>query len=329
VISKSKNFNWQGGFNLIELMVALTISVIIFGGASVVVVTAHKQNQVNTELQFLQESARFALEQLARDIRMSGYYGCVRDNDPTDSYGPIWSKASINPFTSSVVRGVDNPGKGDDLFLQYAAEITSLSTTTLSTLDSLSVHSTAGLSEGQVVMVGSCDSADIFVISKITGSVLHHETNETSGGSMTNYNNSDSLYGIYPEGSPVFIFRTLRYFIANDATNNNLPTLYRQVDGASFPFIPGVDSFQLQFGIDTSNDGIPDNYVSTGGVLNWSTVASVKIGFLLRTEEQYGSNYDRNEDAYPILVLDKSFNDDNSRVRRRLFQTTFYIRNSI
>ena len=331
------NFKYQTGLNIIELMVASVISLVVLGGISVMLVTSNKANQVNSELQHLQEGARYALEQISRDVRMSGYYGCVQDNNPTDAAGPILSKATTNPFTSASLAGFDYANGGspyvtvtaDDLVIQYAAEVTELSNDMLTTLDSLTVDSTLGLAEQQVAMLASCESGDVFVISDITGSVISHETNTTSGEGMPNDNMSDSLYAVYPAGTPLYVFSSIRYYVDNDPANGNLPTLFRDVGGIAVPFIPGVDSFQAQFGVDTSNDGIPDAYVSSSAVLNWATVASVRVAMLLRTEDEYGTDEDRNKDQYPIGVLDYNFTDDNSRARRRLFQTTVYLRNSI
>jgi type IV pilus assembly protein PilW len=68
----------QSGIGLVELLVALLLSVII-GGAVVQVFISQRQSfQTQDDLARLQENARFAFEQISRDLRHVGYWGCSR-----------------------------------------------------------------------------------------------------------------------------------------------------------------------------------------------------------------------------------------------------------
>jgi len=67
------------GFTLIELMITLVITSFLILGAITFLASAHKANLVQTALSGLGVSGRFGLDQIARDIRMSGY----RDSDWT------------------------------------------------------------------------------------------------------------------------------------------------------------------------------------------------------------------------------------------------------
>jgi type IV pilus assembly protein PilW len=61
------------GFTIIELMVTLAITSILVLGAATFLASAHKANLVQSALSGLSVSGRFGLDQVARDIRMSGY----------------------------------------------------------------------------------------------------------------------------------------------------------------------------------------------------------------------------------------------------------------
>jgi len=61
------------GFTIIELMVTLAITSILVLGAATFLASAHKANLVQSALSGLGVSGRFGLDQVARDIRMSGY----------------------------------------------------------------------------------------------------------------------------------------------------------------------------------------------------------------------------------------------------------------
>jgi len=61
------------GFTLVELMVTLAITSILVLGAVTFLASAHKASLVQSALSGLGVSGRFGLDQVARDIRMSGY----------------------------------------------------------------------------------------------------------------------------------------------------------------------------------------------------------------------------------------------------------------
>jgi type IV pilus assembly protein PilW len=61
------------GFTIIELMITLAITSILVLGAATFLASAHKANLVQSALSGLSVSGRFGLDQVARDIRMSGY----------------------------------------------------------------------------------------------------------------------------------------------------------------------------------------------------------------------------------------------------------------
>ena len=89
------------GFSLIELMVAITIGGILMGGAVSLFITNKETYTVTTDLSRMQESARFALDLIVRDVRMAGFFGCHDDlANITNSVttpgvdGELWDTAS-------------------------------------------------------------------------------------------------------------------------------------------------------------------------------------------------------------------------------------------
>lgn len=67
----------QSGVTLIELMVALTISMILLAAIAGVFLTSRQSYVLDQGLARTQEAGRFAMEFLANDIRMAGYSGCA------------------------------------------------------------------------------------------------------------------------------------------------------------------------------------------------------------------------------------------------------------
>lgn len=71
----------RSGFSLIEMMVAITISSIILIALVVIFMGNRATYQSDEGIARMQESARFAMEFLTRDIRMAGYAGCLTNRE--------------------------------------------------------------------------------------------------------------------------------------------------------------------------------------------------------------------------------------------------------
>lgn len=83
----------QRGMSLVELMVAMVISMVILGGIYQVFTGSTTSYRENEQFARLQENARFTMEILGRELRMAGYTGCAKIsaadvtntlNNPTD-----------------------------------------------------------------------------------------------------------------------------------------------------------------------------------------------------------------------------------------------------
>jgi type IV pilus assembly protein PilW len=69
--------NHQRGSSLVELLVAMTISLLVLAGVVNSFLASREANRMNDELGFIQENARYALDMLSRDIRQAGDFGCT------------------------------------------------------------------------------------------------------------------------------------------------------------------------------------------------------------------------------------------------------------
>ena len=63
------------GFNMVELMVAMAIGLVLSGAGITVYVNTRATIDVNQAVSRLQENARYAIDELTRDLRLSGYWG--------------------------------------------------------------------------------------------------------------------------------------------------------------------------------------------------------------------------------------------------------------
>lgn len=98
------------GYSIVELMVALTIGLIILTGVAAIFGGSRSTNQTNEGLARLQENARFAMDYMNREIRMAGYFGCLKD--ATKVYNNISSAGGFpNDFTKPI-QGFEANGTG-------------------------------------------------------------------------------------------------------------------------------------------------------------------------------------------------------------------------
>ncbi len=77
--------NTQKGLTLIEIMISLLIGAFLLGGLMQLFVNTRKTHVVQEELARMQENGRFAMEFLARDIRMVDYRLCPTNPPMTDA----------------------------------------------------------------------------------------------------------------------------------------------------------------------------------------------------------------------------------------------------
>lgn len=67
----------QCGMSVVELLISMVISMAVVAGAIEIVVNSKKNFLDQDEVTFIQTNARYALDLIAKDIRMAGYLGCA------------------------------------------------------------------------------------------------------------------------------------------------------------------------------------------------------------------------------------------------------------
>lgn len=88
--------NGQSGFTLVELMVALVITLFVLAGLFMAFQTNRETFKFNEKLLRLQDSGRFALESIVRDLRMAGDVGCIRSAlDQEDEFPALAGKVRL------------------------------------------------------------------------------------------------------------------------------------------------------------------------------------------------------------------------------------------
>jgi type IV pilus assembly protein PilW len=340
----------QAGFTVVELMVAMVISLLLLGGV-VTIFTGSKRTYERLErLSRTQESGRFALDAIVRDIRSAGYMGCSRPS--------TWANTLVGATTTltwnfaEAIRGYEFqsgttwlPGlpagltniaggatSGSDVLILRVPMLAATSATLRLTdkmasqtgtmkIAAVPSGATPALAVDDVVMLADCHARAVFQITDYdpaTGIIDHTDVAGTPG------NASADLGHAFEANSQIVPVRTVAYYIGTSAGRTGL----WRVAGSGVPeeLIEGVERMELRFGVDTSGaDRIADSYTTADGVGvgNWGNVISVSIALLVRSPDQYGTE----RDTRTYNLLDKTYTAPSDRFVRQVFVTTATLRN--
>lgn len=312
------------GFTLVELMVALVITLILLAGIGQIFLSSKKSFNIQDSLARMQENGRYATETLVQDLRRAGYWGGNADINKIVDYtqggadsvlaedGTCSSDLNDTSWARMLTHKVfgkdDNwtygciPGThvGDVLTVRYAAPWLVGGTTTPDF-------------ENNMIYLRS----SLFESALFKGDDIHPVPRAIRTAELVSRG-----YYINPS-SPS----------ANRCPGNQaVPSLNRVTlnrgDGKlrSEEVALGVENLQVQYGLDT--DAVPDNsvdqYVDAMVYTDprWDKVIAVRLWLLVRAEcpETGFSNtrtYDMGNQSVPV----------NDAYRRQLYTTTVMLRN--
>ncbi|MBN1238035.1 MAG: PilW family protein [Gammaproteobacteria bacterium] len=192
--------------------------------------------------------------------------------------------------------------------------------------------------EGEIGIVSDCQKASVFQITNIdnnTGSgafgvnMTHSMATFTPGNSTPNWDSSQE----YGAGAELLRAETWIYYVG--ATADGPPALFQQrlqldagtstVALVAEELVEAVDTMQLLYGIDADGDNDLDNYVTANNVTDWTEVLTVRVGLLMRSPDEYGSEIDTQE----YDVNGTTFDPVDDRRVRQVFTTTIALRNRL
>ena len=339
----------QAGVTLIEMMIALLIGAILLTGVIQIFISSRQSYQVGEGLSRLQENARFALEFLTRDVRMSGFQGCpaLENVTPTviaQPQSPNPNPTIAVPNLTVSITGANNIANNwnanacgasnlcvagtDAITIQFAESCDGNLTGNMGVVNAniqISGANTCNISAYDALILSDCTAADLFIA-----------TSASSGGSTqtiahaSNQNSSNNLSKLYGTDAEILLFRSYSYFIRTGAGGE--PALWRldntkQAGTASNPIelVEGIENMQFLYGEDVNNDKTADYYVSVNNVVTMSRVVSVRVSLLTRTIQANLAS-----EALPYLYNNATITPSaNDRRLRRVFNSTISIRNRL
>jgi len=311
------------GYTLIELLISMAIGLFILAGVVTVMLDGKRNFNHQDELSYLQENARFIKDTLTRDIKMAGYTGCSTPDvsnvntlkSPagdeyvlgeavwgSDSVSGVWTPALGGAWPSIV--GIDT--NSDILSLGgIFGGGARLSRVMPGTSGVLKVTHPTFAEDGDILFVTDCKQSAIFQTNNITTTAGDNTDSlvRNTGGSIAPGNHTKDLGKAFGTDAAVYKFEMRRYYVA-DSNISDAPALWRTVNlSTADELISGVDSLQVEYGVDTAvgtgpddvGDGTVNRYVSASTIIEdeaknsvlwigWDRVLSVRINLILRSE---------------------------------------------
>jgi type IV pilus assembly protein PilW len=314
----------QSGFSVVELMVAMLLSMTLgIAVVSVFVNNSHSFNQ-DENLSRMQDDARFALREIAFDISMAG------------NYGVLHIPANVTPDPNLAI-GIDCGPAGEVNWMYRTIDA--------ATTESLSITAVDNATAASAVAEHSCitggelrEGTDVVSIKRVAGA----EAGALNNGSV--YMRTNGTVGLmfrapFPAAPAVPIaapssdweFRPSIYYVRQFANNpgDGIPTLCRKVLRGVGPTMTteclatGIENLQIEYGIDTSEDGHPNMYTTNPTLTEIQDVVSARIFLLARTTE-IDTRY-TNDKTYSISNAADYAPGDS--FHRRVFSTSVSIQN--
>jgi type IV pilus assembly protein PilW len=330
------------GFTIVELMVAMTLSLILLGGVLGVLYSSKVTYTEGERLARLQESARAAVEMILRDMRSGGFAGCGRPLVAGDFENLLLTPTALTHDYTRALRGYE--GSSGTFSPAIDAAITSpllpsdvvvirglrpgmasfLTNTNMEQgIDTVSIAKPVGakIAVGTPVMLSNCERTTVFAVTSFTDegatATIEHEVGEAG------LTNAKENIGAFLNGAQLSALSTVVYYVRQDA--GRPPALWRKVDdGDPVELIPGIERLEILYGEDTDGDGLANRYVAADQVGNWDRITSASISVLVRSLTEYGP---KAEKSRQFAMLGQQVGPFTDRYLHMAFNTTASLRN--
>ncbi len=358
---KSLSLKRQMGLSLIELMVAMLISLILLGGVLQVFLSSKDMYRTNTAVARVQEAGRFATDFMAFDIRQAGYKGeCLSEPfnqlDLSSNKNGLTADEKNAYSTTPAIQGWDNEEPiffdsnttridTDSFIVKYAGDGMEFEPNGKNSAGAgnLNVKGKTGAYSGQIILVANSTGCDIFQNTNNNNA----STFQTSGGNETPGNTKAGMSQAYNSKFTAHVLRSHTYFIRDN--DDRPPSLYRRVlspSPATEELVEGIIEMQITYGIDKDGDRLADEYVKAGtnnliasGEGDWGKVVSARISVIAVSPETnvleepqkfvYPAAADiERDDEYALYEDDGTVTIKNNRVAQ-VYTTTVAIRNRL
>lgn len=345
----------QGGVTLVELLIALVLGLLITLGLATLFSQNKRSFYQNEDLARILEDGRFALEEMARDISMAGFYAELAS--PSWLVDPALNAAANCRAAAAITTVPGNPGlqigapaipwtyavfrRGLDNFEAPEAALAVANNATVAQAGA-EFPCVAGLANLQ-------PGSDVFYSKRVAGAptavptanrVYIGRRGSAIGGLFLGANLpakalGDPLENDWEFQPKVYYVRNITSDVTGDGIARTVPTLCRMTlsPGPVFAedcIAQGIERFQIEWGVDTDGDGDANAFVSVldatlqnAAVADPNQVVSARIHVLARSIRP-DATY-TNPKTYTFA--DMPAFTPNDAFYRRVLTTTVMVRN--
>lgn len=299
---RSPSLAGQGGFSLVELLIAVALGLIVVAGLINLLISNRKAYQVQQGNNYLQQNLRFASDRINWSLRMADFWGGVSaanvqgamtDGAGTSGCNNAWILAGRSGGVGGGIYGYDGQGsfplsgcvpntdyvKGSDvLVVRY------VDTTPCAVENDSSVLDTTG-----------CEPDSTHYLAASAGQI----GNLFASGSVPTLTGAATRRYVYP-------YRVEMYYL-QPCSNRESSTCSAASDGGSpLPtlmrmrltstgmqrdaIVEGIEQLQFEYGLENTaqSDGIVQEYRSASamGSGDWAHVISVRVSMIARSRER-------------------------------------------
>jgi type IV pilus assembly protein PilW len=328
----------QTGISLVEVLVALVISLFLLGGIVQVYVGNKVTFKFTNALAEVQENGRFALDMMSQDLRLANQWGCIAF-DPTDTsnvndtlngthpgYDPNFHDF-LNPFVTlpGAIAGTNNAGlNGSDMLVVRGGKPGQTNVEgpfTAATTQSLNVNPIGSIGAGDIILVARCGE---YLLNIPEADILSVSSVDTTNPVQTVINVAANKSQQFQNYAMVIELQTVTYTIGLAASGNGELALFRQeFNGVVEELVEGVEDMQVLYGIDSDNDQFPNQYVTSDNVPNFNAVVSLRIMLLIHSIDDFVT------EAPQTYTFNGVPTTPTDRRLRQVFSTTIALRNRI
>lgn len=280
----------QRGLSLIELMIAMVVSLVLIAGVGTVYLSSKRNYQARDQLSLMDESARIALTALSKHLEHAGY--ASSNKLPIGAY--LYVKGENNPPVAKCSNGSDTGVHSSLNLSTFAARASQDDYKPTSTTVS-----------GDTISVRFLGDDNLF--------------SDCANGELP----SPCRVGNAPSIEASLIYNT--FFINHSSGQPTLMCAGTRTP-ATAPIAPGIENMQILYGVDRNADGTVDKYVNATNLASGERqqVVSIKVGLLVRSLEPVLPA----AESRTYQVLDKTINT-NDRFQRAVYSTVIHLRNVI
>lgn len=315
----------QAGLTIIELMIALLLSLLLIGGVLQIYLGTKTTYQVTEGLSRLQENTRFSTDMLARDIRMAGYIPCSQPQaqlsviNSTDWWAPLFTNAILgfengaNPFpndsTNEVLAGSDSI-----VILRAGSQVAAVNVYDAANNEFIMQRDLGGsnwVEPGSLMVACNARVARLFQAGAIqSGDPTRISVAEVSGSEVPG-NTTTNLNATFTNDAQLANYHAVAYYISESTSTegNSLYRRYLNVNSSreNAPIrqelVEGVETMQLLYGLDVNDDGMADRYLQADNASlagNWQNIVTVRVNLLLASEDGLRDADDIDDNTYVV-----------------------------